>query len=45
MKSLRADGLLSLFSATAPLATPSNSVIFHDAWCTESWYLQGFVKT
>ena len=31
--------------ATAPLATPSNSVIFHDAWCTESWYLQGFVKT
>ena len=31
--------------ATARLATRGNSLIFHDAWFTKSWYLQGFVKT
>ena len=31
--------------ATARLATRGNSLIFHDAWFTKSWYLQCFVKT
>jgi len=31
--------------ATAQLATRGNSLIFHDASFTKSWYLQGFVKS
>ena len=27
------------------VSDPGYSLIFHDAWFTKSWYLQGFVKT
>ena len=36
---------LAKTKATARLATRRNSLIFHDAWFTKSWYLQCFVKT
>ena len=39
------EGPDDVLKATARLATRGNSLIFHDAWFTKSWYLQGFVKT